>query len=96
MEFEWDTNKSQLCFEQRGFDFAYAAQVFFDPNRHIEPDQRHDYGEQRYRLFGHVNGRMLVVVYTLRENRVRIISARKANQKEVRQHDYGTHDHQPR
>jgi hypothetical protein len=33
MNFEWDEAKSEACFIQRGFDFAYAARAFFDPNR---------------------------------------------------------------
>ena len=48
MEFEWDEGKSQACFEERGFDFAYAATVFFDPDRLIELDERRSYGEDRH------------------------------------------------
>lgn len=33
MQFEWDEAKSEACFLARGFDFAYAAQAFFDPDR---------------------------------------------------------------
>ena len=33
MNFEWDEIKSERCFLEKGFDFAYAAQAFFDPNR---------------------------------------------------------------
>jgi putative transcriptional regulator len=40
IEFEWDENKSDRCLRQRGFDFAYAAQVFFDPARIIQADAR--------------------------------------------------------
>jgi len=40
MEFEWDEAKSNACFTERGFDFAYAAQAFFDPNRVVEIDDR--------------------------------------------------------
>jgi len=36
MDFEWDDAKSEACFAGRGFDFAYAIQVFFDPDRLIE------------------------------------------------------------
>ena len=40
MEFEWDEAKSQACFQERGFDFEYAAQAFFDPNRQVLQDTR--------------------------------------------------------
>jgi len=87
MTFEWDENKSSLCFEHRGFDFAYAAQVFFDPNRVIRQDTRFIYGEDRYQLIGRIEKRIYVVVYTPRTVAVRIISARKANQREVQYYE---------
>lgn len=93
MEFEWDEAKSQVCFEQRGFDFAYVVRAFFDPCRIIEPDTRHDYGEDRYRLFGYIRGRLYVVIYTLRVGSIRIISAHKANRREVTHYDNSTHAH---
>ncbi len=36
MNFEWDENKSDLCFAQRGFDFAYVIRAFIDQNRVIK------------------------------------------------------------
>lgn len=87
MEFEWDNEKSQACFIQRGFDFAYVAKAFFDPMRMIEPDNRKEYGEQRYRLFGLIDKRLFVVIFTYRQNRIRIISAHKANKGEVYYYD---------
>jgi uncharacterized DUF497 family protein len=47
MEFEWDEAKSDACLEARGFDFAYAASAFADPNRMIRRDNRYGYGEDR-------------------------------------------------
>jgi uncharacterized DUF497 family protein len=83
MEFEWDEAKSEICARTRRFNFAYAARAFFDPERVIEPDARHSYGEDRYRLIGKIEGRVFVVIYTPRSESIRIISARKANQREV-------------
>ena len=88
MDFEWDDAKSQDCFENRGFDFAYAVGAFLDPNRIVEQDQRWDYGEDRYRLLGVIGDRVFVLVYTPRGSAVRIISARKANKKEVREYEH--------
>ncbi|MGZ5076552.1 MAG: BrnT family toxin [Methylobacter sp.] len=58
MNFEWDQNKSNICFDQRGFDFAYVVQAFIDPNRLIKKDNRWDYGEDRYQLLGSVAQRV--------------------------------------
>jgi len=86
MEFEWDDDKSEACFQERGFDFAYATQVFFDPGRTVLTDDRMIYGEVRYQVYGTVPGRLFVVVFTQRGGRLRIISARKANQREVKRY----------
>jgi uncharacterized DUF497 family protein len=83
MEFERDDAKSEACFTERGFDFAYAVRVFLDPGRHVEADERFDYREPRFRVLGRIDGRVFVVVYTPRAGVFRIISARKANRKEV-------------
>lgn len=92
MNFEWDEAKSDACFRGRGFDFAYAILAFLDPNRLIHPDTRHTYGEPRYRLMGRIDHRLFVLVYTPRHDALRIISARKANQREVREYEDRTHD----
>ena len=91
MEFEWDEAKNNACFERRGFDFAYAIRAFLDPHRIVVQDRRRDYGEDRYRLLGAIDGRAYVVVYTVRDSTVRIISARRANRKEVAHHERNAH-----
>ena len=88
MEFEWDEAKNSACFERRGFDFAYAVRAFLDPHRIVAQDRRRDYGEDRYRLLGTVDGRAYVVVYTARGSAIRIISARKADPKEVADYEH--------
>ena len=90
MEFEWDELKSEACFVQRGFDFAYVLHAFSDPNRLINHDKRWDYGEERYQMLGAIERRVFVVVYTVRGSRIRIISARKANKREVGFYENGT------
>ena len=92
MKFQWDQGKSDACFRDRGFDFAYAAAAFGDPNRQVRQDTRRIYGEARYQLTGQVEGRLFVVVYTHRHGEVRIISARKANQREVRRYEDRSRD----
>ncbi|MDX8379986.1 MAG: BrnT family toxin [Gallionella sp.] len=92
MDFEWDGTKSEACFAERGFDFAYAARAFFDPGRTVHDDTRHSYGEERYQLMGMIEQRLYVVVYTHRQDAMRIISARKANQREVKHYEDCTRD----
>jgi uncharacterized DUF497 family protein len=92
MEFEWDEAKSETCFAQRGFDFAYVLRVFTDPNRLIGHDRRWDYGEERYQVLGMIEQRLFHVVYTRRGARMRIISARKANEQEAKLYENGTRE----
>ena len=65
MNFEWDEAKSEACLRERGFDFAYAARTFFDPDRLVQADTRRSYGEERYQLMGKIEQRLLVVLYTV-------------------------------
>ena len=75
---------------ERGLDFAYAIRAFADLERNVLVDDRWEYGETRFILRGSVVGRLLVVVYTHRGSRTRIISARKANSREVAEHERRT------
>ena len=84
MEFEWDSAKSTGNLRTRGFDFGYAARIF--EGRTLEwADTRFDYGEQRIRAVGQVNDDVLVVVYTRRGQKYRIIASWKAGKKVRRQ-----------
>lgn len=88
MEFEWDPAKSNTCASQRGFDFAYAVRAFIDPKRCIKQDTRYNYGKDRYILFGMIEGRLFCIAYTVRGTTFRIISARKANLREVKNYEH--------
>ena len=92
MEFEWDDAKSGACFTHRGFDFAYALRAFLDEDRIVGRDRRWDYGEERYRLLGAIEGRVFVVIYAIRGSAIRIISVRKANEREVREYEQYTRE----
>ena len=67
--------------------FAYAARIFLDLRRLDAEDDRRDYGEHRRITLGKIEGRLYVIAYTLRGTDVRMISARKANEREQRQYD---------
>jgi len=83
LEFEWDDNKCEQIFRTRGFDFGFAAQAFLDTKAVNRLDIRSNYGEDRFRLCGHAEGRLVVVVYTKRETHFKIITAWKANEREI-------------
>ncbi|MCL4304075.1 MAG: BrnT family toxin [Anaerolineae bacterium] len=87
MEFEWDEQKAQLNIQKHHIDFRDAVHVFFDTNR--LDDEDYTTAEERYRTIGLARGRILFVVYTWREGRIRLISARKATKYERQQ--YETH-----
>jgi uncharacterized protein len=91
LEFAWDRGKSERCLRARGFSFDFVIPAFADPQRRVEIDDRRDYGETRYRLYGRIAGRLFVVVYTPRGLVTWIISARRANARERKRHgDQGT------
>jgi len=90
MKFEWDQAKSQVCFQERGFDFEYVIACFFDPHHIVRQDHRWDYGEDRFQLYGMIDGRLFSVVFTVRGGVSRIISARKANSREVKLYEDNT------
>lgn len=83
MKTEWDTKKADRNVRKHGVDFDEAATVFINPLSLIFDDEWHSEEEERELIIGHsVNGRLLVVSFTAREDSVRIISARQATAKE--------------
>jgi uncharacterized DUF497 family protein len=50
--FEWDDAKSDACFTERGFDFAYVTHAFLDPQGQVNIDHRWDYDETRFSYMG--------------------------------------------
>ncbi len=84
MDFEWDDDKADENTRKHAIDFDEAALVFLDPHRVEKEDTRKDYGEERFQVVGFSAGRILLVVYTERGERIRLISARKATRRERR------------
>jgi hypothetical protein len=84
-EFEWDQNKNNANIEKHGVDFNYIIKIFAI-YRIYEQDIRKDYGEARYNTTGELEGRVYTISYTLREENIRIISARKAHENERRKY----------
>lgn len=85
MEIEYDPRKAVANFKKHGIDFREAVEVFEHPYLE-EFDDRFTYDEDRYQVLGWSHSRMLVltVIYTPREGRIRLISARRASRQERR------------
>lgn len=84
MQFEWDEQKEKTNIKKHGLDFETAARVFDDENRLEWYDEIHSEYEDRYITIGLIDGIacVIMVVYTDREEAIRIISARKATKQE--------------
>ena len=82
MQIEFDPEKRNKALTERGLDFARAEEVFAGVNVTAE-DARFDYGEPRFTTVGALDGRMVVMVWTPRGEVRRIISMRKANEREI-------------
>lgn len=83
MELEWDNKKSELNVKKHKVSFHEAGTVFGDPLAITFHDPDHSEEEDRYITFGlSIYNRMLVVSHTERNNKTRIISARKVTRKE--------------
>lgn len=81
MRITYDPEKRDLTLAERGLDMALAAEVFAGP-RLTFPDVRRDHGEERIITIGLMSGRMVVLVWVERGAERRIVSLRKANERE--------------
>ena len=77
MTYEWDPQKNQENLRKHDITLEDARDVFYDEHRIEELDDR-DYGEERWTTIGHIGAGFVFVVYTLRHDVIRLISARKA------------------
>ncbi len=84
MKIEFDPEKREKTLLHRGVDMAHAAEVLVG-RTFTTKDERFDYGEDRFITFGLLNGRMMFVAWTLRDEVYRIISMRKANDREQKE-----------
>ena len=82
LDFEWDEAKAKANFNAHGVSFELAKKVFKDVFAIEGLDDRKDYGEERINLVSMCGEIMLHVTYTEREDRIRIISARRAEKHE--------------
>lgn len=81
MRYEWDEGKRAANLAKHGIDFADAAR--FDWSTAMETvDNRLEYGEKRWVALGRIDRRLHVLIYTERNDNIRLISLRKANNRE--------------
>ena len=81
--YEWNETKNNSNLEKHGLDFNLAIEVFSDPNGITHLNRNID-GEERSQIIGKLQNEIIIVfvVFTQRKQKIRIISARKANKKE--------------
>jgi len=81
--FEWDSGKAIANLKDHGVSFEEAMTVFQDPLAKVHADPDHSIGERREILVGHSSeGRLLLVSFTQRGSKIRLISARTTDRRE--------------
>jgi len=84
IKFFWDKGNKDKSLLKHGVTNQECEEVFFDKNKRISKDIFHSKKEKRYILLGKTkDGRLLFIIFTIRNKKVRIISARNINRKEV-------------
>lgn len=73
--FEWDQNKYKYNQKKHNVSFEEAQFAFLDPNRVIAKDLEHSSKEERFYCFGKIDGNIMTVQFTYRNNKIRIIGA---------------------
>ena len=88
MEFEWDVTKASQNIEKHGVSFEEGTDVFDDDLSLTVPDPDHSQDENRYLIFGRSKQQnYLVVSFTDRGDRIRVISARRMSRQEIRAYE---------
>jgi uncharacterized DUF497 family protein len=90
LEVEFDPAKAILNEAKHGVTFEYGVRAFADPRRVLLDTSRPADEERRLKLIGLIEGRLFTMVYTMRGNKVRIISVRRSNRSEERTYGNGS------
>ncbi|HIF17935.1 MAG TPA: BrnT family toxin [Cycloclasticus sp.] len=89
MSFSYDPNKNQRNIELRDLNFDRVAELDWD-NARIYEDERNEYNEIRFIAYGTLDKRLHFVCFTETKDGIRIISFRKANNREVKRYEQET------
>jgi uncharacterized DUF497 family protein len=88
MKFDWDEQKRLKILSERNLDISDLTEAFLDPGGLEWRDLRRDYGEQRFNLIAKCRGKLYHFAFTFRGDKIRIITARRANERERRRYDW--------
>jgi len=80
--FEWDESKRLDNLAKHAFNFADVGPAFIDPFRILSPVKGRSLSEERWVVIGGIDGQVMHIVFTMRDKRIRLISARRAHAKE--------------
>lgn len=81
--FDWDENNREKNWERHQVSAGECEEVFFNIPLLLEDDPSHSQKEPRYYVLGHtISGRRLFIAFTIREDKIRVISARDMSKKE--------------
>lgn len=84
LTFEWDENKNRINQRKHGISFEEAQNVFYDERAILFDDPDHSEEEERFLIIGNTDDKICIVSHCYKDckNTIRLISARKATQKE--------------
>jgi hypothetical protein len=85
MDLEFDPRKSEVNVQNRGLSFSLVAEFDFETAL-FAIDDRHDYGESRFRALGFIGSRIHAMVFSETATGIRVISLRKANKREIQKY----------
>ncbi len=81
--FEWDAGNKEKSIMKHEVSNEECEEAFFDYNKKIQKDSLHSINEKRYILIGQTKqNRLLYIIFTVRKDKIRVISARDINKKE--------------
>ena len=86
MEYEWNPAKAAANLAKHGVTFE-SAEAFEWNRALVEEDRRYTYGEKRFYALVEMNGRLYAMIFTRRGRSIRIISFRRANDRERRRYE---------
>ena len=86
MTFEWDEKKNRVNLRKHGISFGRAIGIWKDPKRIVLYDEGHSEEEERWNAIGFAWSVLFVVYVEKEDDRIRLISARKANDEETRRY----------
>jgi hypothetical protein len=85
--FEWDNHNADKIWSKHHVTPSECEQIFFNLPLIVADDEKHSKKEKRYYVLGHTDtGRLLFAVFTVRRNKIRVISARDMSRKERKEY----------